>query len=96
MPMTSRLRAAVAGAMLTLAALPPALAQAPAWPAKPITVVMGYGPGSGADIEARLYAPHLQAALGQPVIVEGKPGAGGRAGHARDRHQVGRAHLPIG
>src|SRR5438045_3743413 len=59
---------------------PQARAQAPTWPSKPVYLVMGYGPGSGADIEARLYGPHLSAALGVPVIVDGRPGAGGIIG----------------
>src|SRR4051794_31596800 len=72
--------AGLLAASLTLPApaMSPALAQA--WPSKTISIVMGYGPGSGADLEARLYAPHLSAALGVPVIVDGKPGAGGIIG----------------
>jgi tripartite-type tricarboxylate transporter receptor subunit TctC len=57
-----------------------AQAQAPAWPAKSIHMVMGYGAGSGADVEARLFSTHLSAALGVPVIVDGRPGAGGIIG----------------
>ena len=62
-----------------LAALP-ALAAAQAWPAKSINLVMGYGAGSGADLEARQFAPFLSNALGVPVIVDGRPGAGGIIG----------------
>jgi tripartite-type tricarboxylate transporter receptor subunit TctC len=58
----------------------PVNAQAPAWPAKTIYMVMGYGAGSGADVEARLFAPFLSSALGVPVIVDGRPGAGGIIG----------------
>lgn len=53
----------------------PAAAQA--WPAKPIRLVVGFPPGGGIDIVARNLQPGLQEALGQPVIVEYKPGAGG-------------------
>jgi tripartite-type tricarboxylate transporter receptor subunit TctC len=67
-------------ALIAALAAPPA-GHAQTWPGtKPISIVMGYGPGSGADVEARLFAPFLQSALGVPVIVEGKPGAGGIIG----------------
>lgn len=54
----------------------PAAAQAP-WPARPIHIVVTQPPGGGNDAVARLIANSLQPVLGQPVIVENKPGAGG-------------------
>ena len=51
---------------------------AQAWPtAKPIRIVIAFGPGSASDIFARLIADRLRTALGQAVIVESKPGASG-------------------
>ncbi len=51
--------------------------QAQAWPAKPIKLVVGFPPGGGIDAVARNLQPGLQEALGQQIIVEYKPGAGG-------------------
>ena len=72
-----------------------AAAQAVApWPSKPITLVVTYPPGGGADAMARLIAPKLGEALGQNVIVENKPGAGGQIGASAvakavpDRHTL--------
>ena len=59
----------------------PAAAQAP-WPAKPITYVVPFAPGGNTDTLARLIGPKLSAALGQPIVVENKPGAGGNIGSA--------------
>jgi tripartite-type tricarboxylate transporter receptor subunit TctC len=52
-------------------------AQAQAWPSKPIRLVVGFPPGGGIDAVARNLQPGMQEALGQQVIVEYKPGAGG-------------------
>jgi tripartite-type tricarboxylate transporter receptor subunit TctC len=46
-----------------------------AWPTKPIRVVVGYAAGGGNDIIIRLMAPELQKGLGQPIVIENKPGA---------------------
>ncbi|WP_092142359.1 tripartite tricarboxylate transporter substrate binding protein [Cupriavidus sp. YR651] len=53
---------------------------ATSWPTRPVTLVVTYPPGGGADLMARLIAPGLGRELGQTVIVENRPGAGGQIG----------------
>ena len=53
-----------------------AWAQAPAWPAKPVRIMVGASAGGGTDIVARMLAERYQAAFGQPFVVENRPGAG--------------------
>ncbi|MCA3343787.1 MAG: tripartite tricarboxylate transporter substrate binding protein, partial [Roseomonas sp.] len=57
----------------------PAYAQAP-WPTRPIRIVIPFGTGGGTDITTRLLAPKLAEFLGQPVMLENRPGAGGVVG----------------
>ena len=50
--------------------------QAQNFPSMPIKLIVPYAPGGGTDISARLIAKYVSASLGQPVIIENKPGAG--------------------
>jgi len=54
------------------------VAQSPSWPTKPIKLISPYAPGGTNDITARLVAKFMQERLGQPVLVENKPGANNR------------------
>ena len=67
---------ALIGAMCVAAILPHSAAAA--WPERPITLLHGFGAGGNGDLTARVVAERLSARLGQPVVVEPKPGAGGR------------------
>ena len=63
-------------ALLAAGAAPAAFAQG-TFPNKPITLSVGFAPGGGTDITARLVAKKLSEQMGQPVNVDNKPGAGG-------------------
>jgi tripartite-type tricarboxylate transporter receptor subunit TctC len=69
-----------AGAVLLSAMLPAGLAQADAFPSKPIKFIVPFPPGSGTDTSARYFGRKLSELTKQPVIVENKPGANGFIG----------------
>ena len=86
-------RAALHLAALALACAAP-VAQAQAWPTKPVSLVVPFPAGGTTDVLARALAERLSPAIGQPVIVENKPGAGATIGadavaKATDGHTLG-------
>jgi tripartite-type tricarboxylate transporter receptor subunit TctC len=60
---------------LAAMAMLPAVVQAQPYPNRPVKIIVGFGPGSGTDIVARIIAEQLQKSLGQPFVVENRPGA---------------------
>jgi tripartite-type tricarboxylate transporter receptor subunit TctC len=74
-PLTRRRLMVAAGAATALAALPGAL-HAQAWPTRPLRVVVPFPPGGTTDFVTRLVCTEVAKALGQPIVVENKPGAG--------------------
>src|SRR5262245_52760050 len=73
-----RLFVTIAAALVAASATPPSLAQD--YPNRSVKIVVPFLPGAGNDILGRLTAEHLTPRLGQPVIVENKPGAGSQIG----------------
>ena len=71
----------LAGALIAtvlFAVAPPAAAQN--WPSKPVTLIVNFGVGGSPDVVARIFQTHLSDALGQPVVIENRAGAGGNLG----------------
>lgn len=86
-------RSVIAAAIALACGASSAFAQT-AWPIKPLKIVVGFPPGSSPDLTARLLAEPLAQALGQPVVVDNRPGAGGNIGadavaRATDDHTIG-------
>ena len=73
-------------AALVLLVLPLDAAPAQEWPAHPLRIIVPFPAGGSADAQARVIADELGRALGQPVIVENKPGAGGNLAAAAAAH----------
>jgi tripartite-type tricarboxylate transporter receptor subunit TctC len=74
--MMKRLMRALALATIGIAGTLPALAQNAAYPTRPVHLVVPYAPGGATDVLARIVAEAMSAKLGQPVVIDNKPGAG--------------------
>jgi tripartite-type tricarboxylate transporter receptor subunit TctC len=75
----SLLRRTLVASTLALAVVP-CFAQAPAWPTKPVKIIVNFPPGGPLDLIARSVGDAMQKATGQPFVVENKPGAAGTIG----------------
>lgn len=82
----TKIRVRIVSCAVALACVAPVFAQLPAagvgqaWPVKPVRLIVGYAPGGGVDFIARIVALKLTDLVGQQVIVENRPGAGGATG----------------
>ena len=86
MNFTSAFRACMAVAAVFIATHAVAQGQPGAWPSRPIKLVVPFSPGGTADNFARIVGQALSERVGQPVIVDNKPGGGGVI-------EIGRAHV---
>jgi len=76
--MRARVLAALTGLAFFAVAVPSAHSQS--WPSHPIKIVVPFAPGGSTDIFARMVGERLSTSLGQPVIIDNRPGAGGNIG----------------
>ena len=81
---TSRIARLVLPAIFAVSA---GLAQAQAWPARPIKLIVPWPAGGGVDTAARMISEPLAQRLGQPVVVDNRPGAAGNIGTAIAAHE---------
>lgn len=86
--------------MLALFFMCPCIAQAETFPTKPVTMIVAYSAGGGSDLAARIVAKYTEKYLGQPIVVENRPGAGGQIGFTAlarakaDGYTIGMLNVP--
>jgi tripartite-type tricarboxylate transporter receptor subunit TctC len=85
----SLIASGMAGAAALVATLLPAVAFAQTYPDRPVRLIVPYAPGGSADIAARLISDEWGKALGKPLVVENKAGAGGNVGVAEVAKSAG-------
>src|SRR2546427_6647742 len=74
-------RRSIAGVLATLiVCFAAASAPAQTYPSRPIRLIVTFPPGGSTDVMARAIQPHLEKRLGQPIVIESRPGAGGVIG----------------
>lgn len=77
----NHMRGSIAASLIGgLAMLCASTVSAESYPERPVTLVVGFPPGGSTDVVARILAEHMSATLGEPVLVENRPGAGGTVG----------------
>src|SRR5262245_54601711 len=78
-----RIRQSVPAAMVALATIiGSATAEAQSYPTRPITVIIPFAGGSASDVVTRIMLERMSKSMGQPIIVDNRPGAGGNTGTA--------------
>src|SRR5271170_2889014 len=79
---TAAMRAAGGAAVLAACAVAALPARAQSYPTRPITAIIPFAGGSASDVVSRILFDRMSKSLGQPIIVENRPGAGGNSGTA--------------
>ena len=85
---------------LTLGVVLAGSAQAADFPKKPVAMIVAYSPGGGTDTAARVLAKYIKPHLGQRLIIQNKPGAGGQIGFTalssanNDGYKIGFINVP--
>src|SRR6516165_3449731 len=74
----------------------PSIARPQVYPARPVRLLVGFPPGGGSDVGARILANRLSEVWGQQVVVENKPGAGGHLAIEVAARQCGWLHDDLG